>query len=105
MYAHRDKENEVIVGLQADAPLAMVLSSKGGIHMGVGNGSLRLSFRPDDEKSSRSTVRHITGVYCTAPPVAYANGCRVSSAIITDLPMRIMGRIIGDYLVVSCCTR
>ncbi|MCB9071216.1 MAG: formate C-acetyltransferase [Prevotellaceae bacterium] len=92
-----DKENEVIVGVQTDAPLKRGIYPKGGLRM-VENALEAYGYEIDPmtkEIFTRYRKTHNEGVFSayTAEMVA----CR-KSAIITGLPDAYgRGRIIGDY--------
>ena len=91
-------DNELIVGLQTDAPLKRAIMPNGGWRM-VEDAlrDLRLRARPDaSRRSSPSTARRTTqGVFDVYPP--HVRAAR-RSHIITGLPDAYgRGRIIGDY--------
>ena len=91
-----DKENEIIVGLQTDAPLKRGVNPFGGMRM-VKNAceayGYRLSAKVEEEFKYRTT--HNDGVFR-----AYTDEMRLArrSHVITGLPDAYgRGRIIGDY--------
>ena len=91
-----DKENELIVGMQTDAPLKRGVNPFGGIRMArqaCAAYGYRLSDKVEDEFRFRTT--HNDGVFR-----AYTDEMRLArkSHIITGLPDAYgRGRIIGDY--------
>ena len=92
-----DKENEIIVGLQTDAPLKRAIMPNGGLKM-VTNGLEAYGYKPDPqvvEIFTKYRKTHNAGVFD-----AYTQdvrSCR-SSHILTGLPDAYgRGRIIGDY--------
>ncbi|HET6978927.1 MAG TPA: formate C-acetyltransferase [Pyrinomonadaceae bacterium] len=92
-----DRENEVIVGLQTDAPLKRAIMPNGGFRM-VLNGLQTYGYEPDPqvvETFTKYRKTHNEGVFD-----AYTSDvrrCR-SSHILTGLPDAYgRGRIIGDY--------
>src|SRR5688572_15079635 len=92
-----DKKNEVIVGLQTDAPLKRAIMPNGGLKM-VTNGLEAYGFKPDPsvvETFTKYRKTHNEGVFD-----AYTQDvrrCR-SSHVLTGLPDAYgRGRIIGDY--------
>src|SRR5215204_6939773 len=92
-----DKKNEVIVGLQTDAPLKRAIMPNGGLKM-VTNGLEAFGFKPDPqvvEIFTKYRKTHNAGVFD-----AYTQDvrrCR-SSHVLTGLPDAYgRGRIIGDY--------
>ena len=91
-----DKDNELIVGLQTDAPLKRGVNPFGGIRMArqaCAAYGYRLSDKVEDEFKFRTT--HNDGVYR-----AYTDEMRAARKchIITGLPDAYgRGRIIGDY--------
>src|SRR3954463_12218925 len=92
-----DKANEVIVGLQTDAPLKRAIMPNGGLKM-VTNGLEAFGFKPDErvvETFTKYRKTHNAGVFD-----AYTDDvrrCR-SSHVLTGLPDAYgRGRIIGDY--------
>ena len=92
-----DKENEVIVGVQTDAPLKRGIYPKGGLRM-VENGLEAYGYEIDPmtkEIFTRYRKTHNEGVFSAYTEEMVA--CR-KSAIITGLPDAYgRGRIIGDY--------
>lgn len=92
-----DKENELIVGLQTDAPLKRAIMPNGGIRM-IENGFKAYGYEMDakvEEIWSKYRKTHNQGVFDVYTPEIVA--CR-KSAIITGLPDAYgRGRIIGDY--------
>src|SRR5690349_1808177 len=92
-----DKKNEVIVGLQTEAPLKRAIMPNGGLAM-VTNGLKAFGFEPDPrvaEIFTKYRKTHNSGVFD-----AYTQDvrrCR-SSHVLTGLPDAYgRGRIIGDY--------
>ena len=91
-----DKENEIIVGLQTDAPLTRSVNPFGGINMtrkACKAYGYELSKKVEDEFQFRTT--HNDGVFRV-----YNDAIRAArhSGIITGLPDAYgRGRIIGDY--------
>src|SRR6476619_7089766 len=92
-----DKKNEVIVGLQTDAPLKRAIMPNGGLKM-VTNGLEAYGYKPDPkvvEIFTKYRKTHNEGVFD-----AYTQDvrrCR-SSHVLTGLPDAYgRGRIIGDY--------
>ena len=92
-----DRENEIIVGLQTEAPLKRAIMPNGGFRM-VLNALKTYGYEPDPhivEAFTRYRKTHNDGVFD-----AYTNDirrCR-SSHILTGLPDAYgRGRIIGDY--------
>ena len=91
-----DKENELIVGMQTDAPLKRGVNPFGGIRMArqaCAAYGYRLSDKVEDEFKFRTT--HNDGVFR-----AYTDEMRLArrSHVITGLPDAYgRGRIIGDY--------
>src|SRR5215204_3201173 len=92
-----DKKNEVIVGLQTEAPLKRAIMPNGGLKM-VTNGLEAFGFKPDPqvvEIFTKYRKTHNAGVFD-----AYTQDvrrCR-SSHVLTGLPDAYgRGRIIGDY--------
>src|SRR6476661_3025353 len=92
-----DKANEIIVGLQTDAPLKRAIMPNGGLKM-VTNGLEAFGYKPDPqvvEIFTKYRKTHNAGVFD-----AYTQDvrrCR-SSHILTGLPDAYgRGRIIGDY--------
>ena len=92
-----DKENEVIVGLQTDAPLKRGIFPKGGIRM-VENGLKAYGYQLDPmtkEIFTKYRKTHNEGVLSAYPEEVLAAR---HSHIITGLPDAYgRGRIIGDY--------
>lgn len=92
-----DKENEVIVGLQTDAPLKRMVNPYGGIRM-VYNALEAYGYKLDPEVDRRFNEyrkTHNQGVFD-----AYTKDIRAarSSHLLTGLPDAYgRGRIIGDY--------
>ena len=91
-----DKENEIIVGLQTDAPLKRAVNPFGGIRMSrdaCKSYGYQLSDKVEDEFKYRTT--HNDGVFR-----AYTDEMRAvrKTGLITGLPDAYgRGRIIGDY--------
>src|SRR5918995_5823153 len=92
-----DKKNEVIVGLQTDAPLKRAIMPNGGLSM-VKNGLEAFGFKPDPQVAEIFTKyrkTHNDAVFDTY--TADVRRCR-SSHVLTGLPDAYgRGRIIGDY--------
>jgi formate C-acetyltransferase len=92
-----DKKNEVIVGLQTDAPLKRAIMPNGGIRM-VTSGLEAFGYEPDQkvvEIFTKYRKTHNQGVFD-----AYTEDVRKcrSSHVLTGLPDAYgRGRIIGDY--------
>ena len=92
-----DRENEVIVGLQTDAPLKRAIMPNGGLRMVV-NGLQTYGYEPDPyvvQTFTKYRKTHNEGVFD-----AYTSDVRKcrSSHILTGLPDAYgRGRIIGDY--------
>ena len=94
---YRDKENEVIFGLQTDAPLKRGIFPKGGIRM-VENALKAYGYQLDPvtkEIFTKYRKTHNEGVFSAYPEEVLAAR---HSHIITGLPDAYgRGRIIGDY--------
>ena len=92
-----DRDNEVIVGLQTDAPFRRAIMPYGGLRM-VEAGLKAAGFEPDPivhEIFTKYRKTHNEGVFDAYTPEIMA--CR-RSHIITGLPDAYgRGRIIGDY--------
>jgi len=92
-----DRKNEVIVGLQTDAPFKRAIFPFGGLRM-VENGLKAAGFEPDPhvhEAFTKYRKSHNDGVFDAYTPEIMK--CR-KSGIITGLPDAYgRGRIIGDY--------
>src|SRR6478735_10098599 len=92
-----DRDNEIIVGLQTDAPFRRAIMPYGGLRMAE-NGLKAAGFGPDPvvhEIFSKYRKTHNDGVFDAYTPEIMA--CR-RSHIITGLPDAYgRGRIIGDY--------
>jgi formate C-acetyltransferase len=92
-----DRENEVIVGLQTDAPLKRGIMPNGGLRMVI-NSLKAYGFEPDPkvvEIFTKYRKTHNDGVFDAY--TADIRACR-SSHILTGLPDAYgRGRIIGDY--------
>mgnify|MGYP003365252875 CR=1 FL=1 len=92
-----DKDNELIVGLQTDAPLKRAIMPNGGIRM-IETGFKAYGYTMDpkvEEIWTKYRKTHNQGVFDVYTPEILA--CR-KSAIITGLPDAYgRGRIIGDY--------
>src|SRR6478672_8236062 len=92
-----DRENEIIVGLQTDAPLKRAIMPNGGLRM-VTNSLEAFGYEPDPkvvEIFSKYRKTHNEGVFDAY--TADVRRCR-SSHVLTGLPDAYgRGRIIGDY--------
>jgi formate C-acetyltransferase len=92
-----DRENEIIVGLQTDAPLKRAIMPNGGFRL-VLNALKTYGFEPDPnvvETFTKYRKTHNDGVFDAY--TADVRRCR-SSHILTGLPDAYgRGRIIGDY--------
>ena len=92
-----DRDNEVIVGLQTDAPFKRAIFPYGGLRM-VETGLKAAGFEPDPlvhEAFTKYRKSHNDGVFDAYTPEIMK--CR-KAAIITGLPDAYgRGRIIGDY--------
>lgn len=92
-----DRENEIIVGLQTDAPLKRAIMPNGGLRMVI-NSLKAYGFEPDQQVTeifSKYRKTHNEGVFDAY--TASIRACR-SSHILTGLPDAYgRGRIIGDY--------
>src|SRR5829696_7897511 len=92
-----DKDNEVIVGLQTEAPLKRAIMPNGGLRM-VLNSFKAYGYEPDPhvvEAFTKYRKTHNEGVFDAY--TADIRACR-SSHILTGLPDAYgRGRIIGDY--------
>ena len=92
-----DKDNEVIVGLQTDAPLKRAIMPNGGLRM-VTSALEAFGYKPDPqvvEAFTKYRKTHNDGVFDAY--TADVRRCR-SSHVLTGLPDSYgRGRIIGDY--------
>ncbi|TCZ64884.1 formate C-acetyltransferase [Roseicella aquatilis] len=92
-----DRESELIVGLQTDAPLKRAIMPNGGLRM-VENGLEAYGFKPDlavREVWTKYRKSHNQGVFDVYSPDIVAAR---KSGIVTGLPDAYgRGRIIGDY--------
>ena len=92
-----DRENEIIVGLQTEAPLKRAIMPNGGLRMVV-NALKTYGYEPDPhvvEAFTKYRKTHNEGVFDAY--TADVRRCR-SSHILTGLPDAYgRGRIIGDY--------
>lgn len=92
-----DKDNEVIVGLQTDAPLKRAIMPNGGLRM-VLNSLKAYNFEPDPrvvEAFTKYRKTHNEGVFDAY--TADIRACR-NSHVLTGLPDAYgRGRMIGDY--------
>src|ERR1700754_3958661 len=92
-----DQENEIIVGLQTDAPLKRAIMPNGGLRM-VMSGLEAFGYTPDPKVTeifSKYRKTHNEGVFDAY--TADVRRCR-KSHILTGLPDAYgRGRIIGDY--------
>ncbi|MET3806311.1 formate C-acetyltransferase [Nakamurella sp. UYEF19] len=92
-----DRPNELIVGLQTDAPLRRAIMPNGGWRM-VENSLLAYGYQPDrqvEQIFTKYRKTHNEGVFDVYPPAVLAAR---RSHLITGLPDAYgRGRIIGDY--------
>src|SRR5262249_49815386 len=92
-----DRENEIIVGLQTDAPLKRAIMPNGGLRM-VLNSLKAYGYEPSQavvDTFSKYRKTHNDGVFDAY--TADIRACR-SSHVLTGLPDAYgRGRIIGDY--------
>src|SRR6187431_1471011 len=98
-----DRENEIIVGLQTEAPLKRAIMPNGGLRM-VLNAFKAYGYQPDPavvEAFTKYRKTHNEGVFDAY--TADIRACR-SSHVLTGLPDAYgRGRISGDYRRVSLC--
>src|SRR6187431_196305 len=98
-----DKDNEVIFGLQTEAPLKRAIMPNGGLRM-VLNAFKAYGYQPDPavvEAFTKYRKTHNEGVFDAY--TADIRACR-SSHVLTGLPDAYgRGRISGDYRRVSLC--
>ena len=93
-----DRENEVIVGLQTDAPLKRIVNLYGGMRMAKScSGAIRLcSWIPPSKHIFPNTAKHTTRA-CLMPIPQRTRVAR-HAGLLTGLPDAYgRGRIIGDY--------
>jgi formate C-acetyltransferase len=92
-----DRDNEIIVGLQTDAPLKRAIMPNGGLRM-VESGLAAYGYQPDPmvhEVWTKYRKSHNQGVFDVYSPDILAAR---KSGVITGLPDAYgRGRIIGDY--------
>src|SRR6185369_17147915 len=92
-----DRENELIVGLQTEAPLKRAIMPNGGLRMVI-NSLEAYGYKPDPnvvETFTKYRKTHNEGVFDAYTPAI--RSCR-NSHILTGLPDAYgRGRIIGDY--------
>jgi formate C-acetyltransferase len=93
-----DRENEIIVGLQTEAPLKRAIMPQGGFRHGAERAQNVHGFEPDPARGRslhQIPETHNEGVFDAY--TADVRRCR-SSHILTGLPDAYgRGRIIGDY--------